>query len=154
MTMKKILMIVAFALIGVAASAQSQGLQFLNVKSFNSALEYAQSQDKILMVDVYTTWCGPCQHLSNSVFPSAELTDLNEVMVSYKIDAEKGEGVSFAKKWKVASYPTMLFFYEGQLIGTMVGGAYDAEHFMERVAKEIFELDEASMEEGNTASLH
>ncbi len=138
--MRKLLMTIAVVLVTLTASAQD-GLQFIKSSSFQEALNIAKQQDKILMVDVYTTWCGPCTYLAENIFPSAELNDLNEVMIGYKIDAEKGEGVSFASKWNVRAYPTMLFFYDGEHIGTMKGGAATPEDFIKRILVEIMEVD-------------
>ncbi len=138
--MKKLLMLVAVSLFAMSVSAQN-GLQFVKASSFEQALAEAKKQDKILMVDVYTDWCGPCKHLSNNIFPSEELNGLQEVMLGYKVNAEEGEGIALAKKWGVKAYPTMLFFYEGEQFSTLVGGAQEPADFLYRIAVEVLEMD-------------
>jgi hypothetical protein len=59
---------------------------------------------------VYTTWCGPCKILEKQVFPKSEAgAKYNKLFVNYRIDAEKGEGIGFAKTYEVSGYPTHLF---------------------------------------------
>ena len=70
----------------------------------------AKEQNKIIMVDVMTEWCKWCVELDNKVYSKSEIYDFaNANQVNYKIDAEKGEGVFFAKWYKVQGYPTILF---------------------------------------------
>ena len=70
----------------------------------------AKEQNKIIMVDVLTEWCKWCVELDNKVYAKSEIYDFaNSNQINYKIDAEKGEGVAFAKRYNVQGYPTILF---------------------------------------------
>ena len=70
----------------------------------------AKEENKILMVDVMTDWCKWCIELDNKVYARPEMYEFaNKNQVNYKIDAEKGEGVDFAKKYQVKGFPTVLF---------------------------------------------
>lgn len=70
----------------------------------------AKEQKKLVMVDVMTDWCKWCIELDNKVYSRKDVSDFaNANQINYKIDAEKGEGVDFAKKYKIAGYPSILF---------------------------------------------
>lgn len=93
----------------LASQMQAQGVQFYKGK-FNDALAKAKQENKLVFVDFYTTWCGPCKAMDANIFPDAKVGALfNKKFVAIKIDAEKGEGIQLASKYKVKGYPTMLY---------------------------------------------
>ncbi len=70
----------------------------------------AKEQNKVLMVDVMTDWCKWCIELDNKVYAKADMYEFaNKNQINYKIDAEKGEGIEFAKKFDIKGYPTVMF---------------------------------------------
>lgn len=100
----------------------AQGLLF-ETGSFSEALEKAKKENKLVFVDVYTTWCGPCKQMATNLFPAKEAGALyNKHFVNFKIDAEKGEGLDIATKYSVAGYPTNLFLNpDGSVVYTVMG---------------------------------
>ncbi|MBC7863040.1 MAG: thioredoxin family protein [Bacteroidia bacterium] len=75
-----------------------------------SALAKAKKEKKMIMLDAYTSWCGPCKWMVKNVFPQKEVGEFyNKNFVSIKIDMEKGEGIELSKKFGVMAYPTYLF---------------------------------------------
>lgn len=92
--------------------------------TLKSLVAKAAAEKKYLFVDVYTTWCGPCKYMANSVFPQAKMGDyFNKTFVNAKFDAEKGEGIEIARTYGVTAYPTFLILNaEGQEVGRIVGG--------------------------------
>lgn len=92
-----------------ASQIQAQGIQFYKGK-FKDALAKAKQENKLVFVDFYTTWCGPCKAMDANIFPDAKVGALfNKKFVAIKIDAEKGEGIQLASKYKVKGYPTLLY---------------------------------------------
>lgn len=78
--------------------------------SVAEALAKAKAENKLVMVDVMTDWCKWCIELDNKVYAKPEISDFaNANQVNYKIDAEKGEGIEFAKKYKIQGFPSILF---------------------------------------------
>lgn len=70
----------------------------------------AKAQKKLIFVDIYTTWCGPCKEMDKKTFTESSVGDkFNARFINYKVDAEKGFGVNLAKRYNVTSYPTCLF---------------------------------------------
>lgn len=117
-----------FCLSGISLSGFSQqntsteGIAFFS-GSWSEALQEAKKQNKLIFVDVYTDWCGPCKVMDKYVFPLKEVGDLyNQLFINYKINAEKGEGIEIAKKYGIRAYPTFLFTDgEGYLIEKIEG---------------------------------
>jgi thiol-disulfide isomerase/thioredoxin len=87
----------------------SQGIQFKQGE-WQSVLMQAKSQNRLIFVDVYTDWCGPCKEMDKKTFTDATVGDkFNAKFVNYKVNADKGFGVTIAKRYNVTSYPTVLF---------------------------------------------
>lgn len=103
-------------------SYQSAGVNFFR-GNWNSLKAQANRRNKPFFVDVYTTWCGPCKSMTRNTFSASSVGRYaNSNFMAYKIDAEKGEGPTIARKYKVRAYPTILFFdARGNLTGRSVG---------------------------------
>lgn len=91
----------------------------------------AKKAKKMIFVDAYTTWCGPCKWLSANVFTDKAVGEHhNAQYINYKLDMEKGEGPKFAQDFGVAAYPTLLYFNkDGELAHRLVG-ALPADQFL------------------------
>jgi thiol-disulfide isomerase/thioredoxin len=73
------------------------------------ALAKAKREGKYVFMDCYTTWCGPCAYMANTVFPRPEVGDyFNEHFINVKYDMEEGEGIEIAKKYNVYAFPMFI----------------------------------------------
>ncbi|MEG0467073.1 MAG: thioredoxin family protein [Mucinivorans sp.] len=137
--MKKLLLILAFAISGLVAAAQ--GTNFED-GSLADGLKTAGNENKLVFVDVYTTWCGPCKYMSSTIFPSEEVGKvMNGSFVSLKIDAEQGEGLDVAKTYSVKAYPTMLILDKtGKELGRIVGSSRTPKDFVKVLNDKLAEL--------------
>lgn len=87
----------------------AQGINF-EKDTFKNILEKAKKENKLVFLDAYTSWCGPCKMLERNVFPQKEVGDFyNTHFINAHFDMEKGEGIDLAKKYSVFSYPSLLF---------------------------------------------
>lgn len=88
-------------LIAISFNAQSKtGINF-QAKNLDEAKKLAKQENKLIFVDLYTTWCGPCKLMKKNTFPNPELGELfNKNFISLYIDAEK-EGTELAKNSKL-----------------------------------------------------
>ena len=90
-------------------SWSQEGIQFEDI-SWDAALTMAKEQDKLIFVDAYTTWCGPCKWMSKEVFTDSQVASFyNASFINIKMDMEKGDGPIFSDKYKIMAYPTLLF---------------------------------------------
>ncbi len=92
-----------------AVQLQAEGIEFFE-GSWKEALEKAEKEDKLIFVDAYTTWCGPCKRMAKDIFPLKEVGEFyNANFINMKMDMEKGEGRTIRSKYGVNAFPTFLF---------------------------------------------
>ncbi|MCA1751869.1 MAG: thioredoxin domain-containing protein, partial [Flavobacteriales bacterium] len=103
-------------------------------------IERAQEEDKLVMVDAYTEWCGWCKVMDRETFADSETgAYINERFLGKKMDMETGFGMSMAMKHRVSQYPQYLFFDgEGYLLARL-SGFMKPEAFVGAVEKAVFE---------------
>jgi thiol-disulfide isomerase/thioredoxin len=123
--MKKSIVLALMLVMCIAVFGQD-GISFTN-SNWEEILAKAKAEDKIVFVDAYTTWCGPCKWMAANAFPDKSVGEFyNSTFVNAKIDMEKGEGIEIAQKYEVRAYPTLLFVNgDGELVHRAVG-ALDA----------------------------
>lgn len=98
-----------FSALFIGAFALAQGIKFEDT-NFTTILAKAKKENKLVFIDAYASWCGPCKLMVKNVFPQKPVGDYyNAHFVNAKIDMEKGEGVDLAKKYNVKAFPTYLF---------------------------------------------
>lgn len=96
----------------ISCSRQAIKMNFIKEKDkdFEQILTLAKQQKKIVFIDVYTTWCGPCKWMDENVFTDARVAEkFNKKFINYKIDGESFEGVNVVLKYSVGAYPTYIF---------------------------------------------
>ena len=110
-------------LLATFLNVQSQGIEFFE-GTWEEALTEAEKAEKLIFVDAYATWCGPCKRMAKNVFPDPKLGDyMNQNFISLKIDMEKPKGRAFGKLFPVSAYPTLFFINEkGEMLKKVVGG--------------------------------
>lgn len=93
----------------IGALAWAQGIKFED-SNFASILAKAKKENKLVFIDAYASWCGPCKLMVKNIFPLQSVGDYyNSHFINAKIDMEKGEGIELAKKYNVKAFPTYLF---------------------------------------------
>lgn len=131
--MKKTVLILCLWLVSCGLFAQDRSINF-ETSDFQTALAKAKQANRLLFIDCYTSWCGPCKMLAKDVFTNNAVADyFNANFVSMKVDCEKGEGPQIAGQFGVSSYPTLLFIDgDGNLVYKTTG-ASAPDRFLERV---------------------
>lgn len=90
--------------------AQETGIKFSKDSLLSDALAQSKKEGKLVFIDCYTTWCGPCKRLAKEIFPQKEVGDFyNSHFINLSFDMEKGEGLKIRAKYAVQAYPTLLF---------------------------------------------
>lgn len=109
--------------IAITGSTFAQGIDFFH-GTWQEAIEEAQKQERIIFVDAYTTWCGPCKRMSKYVFTEKKAGEFfNSNFINIKIDMEKTNGREFGAKYPVSAYPTLFFLDpNGKMLKKAVGG--------------------------------
>lgn len=91
------------------AVAQNRSINF-DHGTFSEILARAKKENKMIYIDCYTTWCGPCKWMAKNVFTNDTVADFyNKNFINAKIDMENGEGIEIAKRYDIRAYPIMLY---------------------------------------------
>lgn len=131
--MKKLTMIIALVLMS-AGSAIAQEIKWVTLEE---ALALQKKKPKKIMMDVYTSWCGPCKMLDKNTFHNPDVVKyVNDNYYAVKFDAEGNDVVKYkdvtysnpgykaemanrrnsvhdlTRKLGVSAYPTIVFFDE------------------------------------------
>ncbi len=110
------------------ARANGPGIAFASA-TFDDALSRARSEKRLLLVDVYTDWCGWCKKLDREVFSDSRVADAAKSLVAVRVNAEK-EGEDVARKYDVQGYPTILFVDGSGKVVHRVDGYVDAAEML------------------------
>lgn len=100
----------------------AQGIEFFE-GSWDEALEKAKTEEKVIFVDAYTTWCGPCKRMAKTAFKDEAVGDFyNNNFINMKLNMEKHEGLTFRKKYPVSAFPTLYYIdAKGEVVHTLKG---------------------------------
>ena len=132
--MKRLISLFYISLFCLSLSAQ-EGIYFQDL-SFEEALLKAKHENKLVFLDCYTSWCGPCKSMAKKVFTLKEAGDFfNPRFINLKMDMEKGEGRELAEKYEVWSYPTFLLIRPDGMVQHRIVGAADWQPFKARIEK-------------------
>lgn len=75
------------------------------------------SADKPVLVDFWASWCAPCRMLAPVVEEVAQETEGRAIVGKLNVDDE----MELARKYRVASIPTLIVFENGQEVRRSVG---------------------------------
>lgn len=105
-----------------------QGIQFFK-GTWEEALAKAKKTNKLLFVDAYATWCGPCKMMDKNVFTKEEVGKYyNQNFIPVKVDVDSKTGKPISTKYKVTAMPTYLFVNgDGKLVYKKLGYMPPAE---------------------------
>lgn len=149
--MKKLVLVTMGMLCSIILFGQTN-FQKLTI---NEAAAKAKAEGKMIFVDLYTSWCGPCKMMSDKIFPDQELGKyMNERFVCVKYDAEKdAEGKVLAEKYAVTAYPTFLLLNADQALENQIVGGVSKPKEFPPVVEEALKFSLAALsrqyDEGN-----
>ncbi len=99
-----------------------KGIQFVE-PNLAKAIEQAKKQKKLIFIDAYTTWCGPCRMLKQNTFTDKAVGDFfNKNFINIALDMENGDGIAFGEKYQIAAYPTLLIINADQTSTSVTEG--------------------------------
>lgn len=105
---------------------QSEKTEEINFSplTFEEALKEAKKTGKLIFLDAYTDWCGPCKKMAAHTFKDENVAKLfNSKFINLKIEMEKNPmGPEIARRYSVRAYPSLLFIDgDGKVVKYVVG---------------------------------
>lgn len=109
--MRKIILIIA-VLTGASVSdgfTQNRSIKFTE-QPWQEIVTLAKQENKLIFLDAYASWCGPCKWMAANMFTNDSIADYyNKTFICASIDMEKGEGIKLRQKYNVRAYPSLIF---------------------------------------------
>ena len=124
--MKKIILFIVSSLFITSLYAQTKFQEL----SLTKALELAKSEKKLVFIDCYTSWCGPCKMMLPIVEEISE--EFAGKITVAKVDVDGSP--STAAKFGIRNIPTILFFKDGKVADKQVG-AVPKNSLVEKINK-------------------
>ena len=123
-----ILFLIVIAVLPVMAQTNFRSL------TLSEAIQTAKLENKLVFIDFYTTWCGPCKMMMKNVFPQPKVGEyFNNKYVCIKLDAEK-EGKEAAQRFEVKAYPTFIVLDANEkVLLKREGGNSDGNKFISEI---------------------
>ncbi len=106
--------------LGGAANHQTQGAGQELISELDSGTFQGLVLDskEPVLVDFYTTWCGPCKEME-PIMGTLALNGQEKLKIG-RVDCDKNKVL--AEKYEVTAYPTFILFQDGQVKDRTTGG--------------------------------
>lgn len=115
----------------ISKITEHAGIEFMK-GSWTDALAKAKEEDKLIFLDAYASWCGPCKFMARTTFTEDEVgTFFNEQFINFKMDMEKDpDGPRLSKKYGLEAYPTLYFIDKNEKMVHMSIGALNVKELL------------------------
>lgn len=131
---------VVLAVLIIAALGFHSGSE-LTWYGFDEGIQKAKDENKLVLMDVYTDWCGWCKVMDEKTYTDPGVVQLlNSKFVLIKLNPEKDGPVMFngksynadhfAQGIGVNGYPATAFFESNEKMITLVPGYLKADEFL------------------------
>ncbi len=109
----------------------SQSIHFESL-SWYKALSKAKQENKIIFVDMYTTWCTYCRQMDQNIFSIGEVGSFyNTHFINIKYDALKSDGIQIRKNYSLLGFPTFIYLDPNGLVLLKTVGYQEKEKFIQ-----------------------
>lgn len=122
-------LVIALGLLFVLPTRASADGDIFADLTLEAALAKAGETDKMVVIDFFATWCGPCKQMDKDTWPDEDVVAwVEKHAILIKVDVDKEEAV--AKEFNITAMPTVVFLKADKSeISRFVGG-YPASEFI------------------------
>ena len=112
---------ISLILLCTSVKGYAHGIDFFK-GTFNEALTKAANEGKLVFVDFYATWCGPCKQIAPYIEELAE--EYKDTVNIGKCDVD--DNADLPAQFGVRNIPTVLFIKNGEVVDKQVGATTKA----------------------------
>lgn len=140
MTMKTKIIITAIFLFSAIAtwaltSNKEKGIAFTEA-GWEETLKKAENENRMIFLDIYATWCGPCKRLELFTFSNQQVGDyFNENFINITVDGESEEGRELVRKYGIRGYPSLLIIDHNGEVKKFTTGYHSAKQLLKWARK-------------------
>lgn len=95
----------------------------MDIQIDQNQYEKVITDNKLVLLDFYADWCGPCKTLSPTIQKLAEEYTGKVAIKKVNVDNNK----DLAAAYQVRSIPTLIYISEGKTVGRSTGAAPENE---------------------------
>ena len=133
----------------LAQAPATKGIHFEEKLSWSAIQAKAKAENKYIFMDCFTTWCGPCRYMANTIFPMQESGDyFNDKFISVAVQLDTtAKDNAAVKAWyadahaifndyHINAFPTYLIFApDGRPVHRMMGSTGTAKAFIDETSE-------------------
>lgn len=107
-----------------------KGIHF-ETEDWNKILDKAKREDKLIFLNLYATWCGPCKMMKVYTLSNKEVAGFfNENYINVSLDGEMGKGLEIMTKYNLKSFPGYLFINGDDKLVAQASGYFPPKDFL------------------------
>lgn len=107
-----------------------KGIHFEN-ENWSEILHKAKREDKLVFLNLYASWCGPCKMMKMYTLSNKEVGGFfNENYINVSLDGEKGKGLEIMTKYNLRSFPSYLFIDGEDKVVAHITGYFPPKDFL------------------------
>ena len=111
-------------------SAGNKGIHFFE-GTWAEALDLSKKENKMIFLDVYATWCGPCKRMKRKAFKNPKAANLfNQRFLNVSINGETETGKQLADQYGLFGYPSLLILSPQGKVVAQTSGYHSAEELI------------------------
>lgn len=128
----KLKIFIAFLLLVNLSYAQIHFEHITETNTWDVILKKAEKENKLLFVDAYAAWCGPCKFMERNIFSETQVAQYyNDNFINVSIDMETLEGQKFNEKYPIEVFPTLMYLNaNGHILKKKMGAITDPTIFI------------------------
>lgn len=118
------------------------------LNNFQLAQSAAKANNKLILVDFWATWCGPCKRMDMEVWSTADAQKIKQNFIPLKIDIDAEKAI--AAQYNIRSIPNLILMdYNGKVIHSYVGysSKTDLMNFIENIPADASALNSKLLED-------
>jgi thioredoxin-related protein len=104
-------------------------------RNYDAGLEKAKKDKKLMMVDIYTDWCGWCKKLDRDTYSDADVGNkVTKDFVAVKLNPEKSpQGARLSRQFGTTGFPHIVFVDATGAKVSEINGYLAPKEFLKRL---------------------